>query len=178
MLDGDRALYAGLVRRYEAKVLGLCVSILMNSSQAEDAAQDVFVKAYERLASFQGTAAFSTWLYRIATNHCLDIKRRQRHQKTTSLDAFVDEEGQEKFQFPATNEKMSTVDDRIFISDVLARLSENARTVLLLREAQGLTYAEMADVLGCTLDAVKARLKRARQEARDKLKHFFPQARV
>src|SRR5471030_797501 len=86
VLAGSRDEYAELIRRHHARVLGLCVSML-GPSAAEDAAQEVFLKAYDRLKDFRRDSAFSTWLYRVASNHCLDALRRDARRRTESLEA-------------------------------------------------------------------------------------------
>lgn len=162
VLGGDRNSYAEIVRRHQTRVIGICRSILNDAIQAEDAAQDVFVKVFGLLGQFRRNAAFSTWLTRVTTNFCLDLKRQQRRFRTESWDFQLDtgepetsadvDNGNPEHQF----EKHET------IQTFLSVLSEKDRIVLLLREAQGFRYQEIADALECSLDAVKARLKRAR----------------
>ena len=91
MLRGRREAYAELVRAHQAKVLRLCTALLNDPTQAEDAAQDVFFKAYQALASFRQDASFSTWLYRITTNHCRDLLRKRSRRKEQSFDALVED---------------------------------------------------------------------------------------
>ena len=73
--------------------MGYCLSMLSNHTDAEEAAQDIFVKVYHSLPKFKGDSSFSTWLYRITTNHCLDVLRKRTRRKTTSLDALVEQDG-------------------------------------------------------------------------------------
>src|ERR1044071_6971126 len=91
VLSGEKEPYAELVRRYQDRIIGLCFGILNDPTLAEDAAQDIFVKVFRLLQTFRGKSSFSTWLYRIATNHCLDLRRKMKRQKTDSLDDLQSE---------------------------------------------------------------------------------------
>ncbi len=161
------------MRAYQGKVLGLCTSLLRNTAQAEDAAQEIFIKAYQSLRSFRGDSSFSTWLYRIAANHCKDLLRKRSREKTESLDTLVEEsnEGLRKSVEPSFDPR-----DRVVASDLIERvfstLSLDERLILTLREVQGLSYGEISATLGCSLDTMKSRLRRARKTFQEKVRHF------
>jgi RNA polymerase sigma-70 factor (ECF subfamily) len=177
---GETEAYAALVHRYHGKVYQLCYGLMGAADRADDAAQDVFVKAYERLGSFRGDAAFSTWLYRLASNHCLDLLRSRTRRRTESWDAMVETQGERVealLQAPPAPEGPSE-ELKQTLQALLAELKPEYRTILTLREYQGLSYEEMASVLGTTLDSVKARLKRARQQLAEKLRHVSGLAAV
>ncbi len=146
---------------------------LANSTQAEDAAQEVFIKAYQALGQFRGTASFSTWLYRIAVNHCTDLLRKAARRKTESWEALLEKEGEKIEALFSASPNVESSERTELITKLLSNLSETSRTILVLREIQGLNYQELAETLGCTVDAVKGRLKRARQEIETKLRHFL-----
>jgi RNA polymerase sigma-70 factor, ECF subfamily len=171
--SGNVNAYAGIVRAYQGRVLGLCLSILGNFTQAEDAAQEIFIKAYQSLSSFRGESRFSTWLYRIASNHCKDLLRKKSRQKTESLDALADRMGdavEELLESPPKTE--ISAENAENIEKVLSALSPHDRVILTLRESEGLSYQEIAETLDCTVDAVKARLRRAREALNEILRHF------
>ena len=179
VLAGRRDAYAGLVRRHQARILRLCASLLTDPAAAEDAAQEIFLKAYQSLGAFRGTAAFSTWLYRIAANHCKDLLRKRARERTQSWDALVEEHGEAIEQLlTASDDPRAAVANAELADRVLSHLSPNDRLLLTLREIQGLSYQELARTLGCSVDAVKARLRRARRDLRDKLRHFFGSGHV
>ena len=161
---GEVEAYAELVRAHQAAILRLCASLLSHAADAEDAAQEIFLKAYDALGSFRQDAAFSTWLYRIATNHCRDLLRQRARQRAESLDALLEAAGDAaEMLFAPAQDPRSAMQTRDLIEQVLRRLSPDERLLLTLREAQGLSYQELAAVLDCSLDAVKARLHRARE---------------
>ena len=169
--SGDREAYADLVRAYHLKVLGLCRSYLGDQASAEDAAQETFVKAFVSLKKYRGDSAFGTWLYRITANHCKDMLRSSRRRKTESLDALMEDrhldvaDGSPLEQTAAENKDLAR--------RLLNGLSDDHRVVLSLREISGMSYHEIAGALHISLDAVKSRLKRARQEAVELSRHFL-----
>ncbi|HJT24707.1 MAG TPA: RNA polymerase sigma factor [bacterium] len=172
--SGQKELYADLVREYHKKVMGYCLSMLQNHTEAEEAAQDIFVKAYRNLPKFKGNSAFSTWLYRITTNHCLDVLRKRNRRKTYSLDALVEEEGDSVHRLFASDPvAASQMENRDLAGKILSTLPEDYRMILTLREADGLEYQEIAQTLDCSLDAVKGRLSRARRQLQENLRHFL-----
>jgi RNA polymerase sigma-70 factor (ECF subfamily) len=171
--SGDRDAFAELVGRHHARVLGLCRSWLGSGEAAEDAAQDVFLKAYQALGSFRGTSAFSTWLYRIAVNRCMDVRRSAARARQDSLDALIEERGDDLYRLLGQAPDASTAPEAGDLARrLLAALPDDYRTILWLREVEGFTYEELTRALDCSLDAVKARLRRARAEVEEKLRHF------
>ena len=170
---GQTEAYGDLVRQYHKRVMGYCFSMLTNRTDAEEAAQDIFVKAYRSLDKFKGDSSFSTWLYRITANHCLDILRKRNRRKNVSLDALVENEGSQVQKLFATPSLADTqMENRQLADKILSTLSEDQRQILTLREAEGLEYMEIALMLGCSLDAVKGRLARARRQLQENLRHI------
>jgi RNA polymerase sigma-70 factor (ECF subfamily) len=174
ILSGHTEAYGDLIRQYHKKVVGYCLSMLSNATEAEDAAQDIFVKAYHALRKFKGDSAFSTWLYRITANHCLDVLRKRNRRKTVSWEGLVEQEGDrilKLFSTSVTGE--SEMENRELIDKILSTLPPDYRAILTLREVDGLEYQEIAAALDCSLDAVKGRLARARKQLQVNLRHFL-----
>lgn len=159
VLAGDREAFAPLVRAHQGKVLSLCLSLLRQRASAEDAAQDVFLKAYKNLSAFRFDAAFSTWLYRISYRHCLDLLKAAKRRREEALE-FLPEA-------PARPEE-----DRLAVESLLEGLLPEYRLVLVLREVQGLSYEEISAATGDSMDSVKARLRRAREALQTAGRHF------
>lgn len=169
---GDLGAYGILVRRHHARVAGLCFSFLENRSDVDDAVQEIFLKAYRSLNGFHGEAQFSTWLYRITVNQCHDVKRRNAGRRTVSLDSIVDSQGESaggllKEPTPRTDKAEETE----LTERLISRLPGAYREALVLR-TQGLSYEHIAATLSCTVDAVKARLRRARSSLSENLRHL------
>jgi len=174
ILGGERDAFAELVRAHQARILRLCASLLHNPTAAEDAAQEIFFRAYQRLRSFRGQSAFSTWLYRIASNHCMDLLRERTRERTESLDRLIEESGEPAGERAAApQDPAAALANAELVRRALARLSPEYRLILTLRELEGLSYQELAEALGCSLDAVKARLRRARDELLGHLRHVL-----
>ena len=173
VLSGALEAYADIIRRHHPAIMGLCAGLLGDRSQAEDAAQEIFLKAYRFLPKFHGDSSFSTWLYRIASNHCLDLLRRRARRKTESWDALLEADGEriERLLSAPPNEERGQ-EDADLVRRVLACLPPEYRLILTLREVQGLTYQEIAAAMDCSLNSVKARLRRARRDFEERLRHF------
>jgi RNA polymerase sigma-70 factor (ECF subfamily) len=169
VLSGNREAYTFLVRRHQEKVRGLCLALLQRTAEADDAAQDVFMKAYQNLGRFRQDAAFSTWLYRIAHNHCLDLLKQRTRRSGESLDALLEKGDNVLFLPERTPPPGATEDPRTFLAD----LTPEHRTVLVLRELQGFSYDEIAHAMETTVDSVKARLQRARRALIERARHFL-----
>lgn len=174
VLSGRQEDFAELVRRHHARIFALCASML-GASAADDAAQEVFLKAHARLKDFRRDSAFSTWLYRVASNHCLDLLRREARRKTDSLEALTERDGatlQRLLLDPS--DRTRSLEEADLVRAVLARLPEDYRLILTLRELEGLEYKEIMAALDCSLDSVKAKLQRARRQFREILGHILP----
>ncbi len=164
--SGDSAAFEDIVRAHEATVYHLALRQLGNREDAEDAAQEVFLKAYTALGSFRGESRLSVWLYRITSNVCVDLLRRRR--ETVSLSA-ENEEGEpteleipdERFDPAALAERR---DLREQVGKALNLLPPDAREILLLRELGGQRYDEIAEMLDIDIGTVKSRIFRARKK--------------
>lgn len=143
-----------LVRRHQDRVFRLCLRMLGDWADAEDAAQDVFVRAWRSLGRFRGEAAFSTWLHRLAVNRCLDGARARR--RTEVLDESVPDPSGQPEEVVEARRQLDCLEDAV------AGLTPDQRVTFILREVEGLTYQDIAASLGIGLGAVKSRLNRAR----------------
>jgi RNA polymerase sigma-70 factor (ECF subfamily) len=160
--SGDPDAFETLVHRYERKVYGLTLRMCGNQEDAQEAAQEAFLSAWQSLPFFRGDASFATWLYRLASNAAIDILRREKRQKAVSLD------GEEQaLDIPDTRlspqELAEQSELRRDLRVGLASLPEEYRAVLILRELQQLSYQEIADALDLDIGTVKSRINRGRK---------------
>jgi len=174
--EGDDEAFGMLVEQYQDKIYGYVSRMLHDPEEAEDVAQEVFIRAYQNLAGFRGAASFSTWLYRIATNLAIDAARarKRRWSDTFSLDEPVEtDEGEMNRQLSAdTRGTVSEAESfhlQRIVAEAIAQLSTKLRTVITLYDIEGLSYKETAEVLGCPVGTVKSRLFNARNQLRDTL---------
>jgi RNA polymerase sigma-70 factor (ECF subfamily) len=156
------------VHRHQDKVLANCRYLTRSARHAEDLAQEVFIKAFFGLPRFEGRAAFRTWLQRLKVNHCLNfLSRRDRAIFVDAEDPGLETE--KAMQAPPTAEAgLERLEQQRRIDKALDALSDALRVPLVMREVDGLAYREIADTLGLGISAVKMRIKRARQEFRER----------
>jgi RNA polymerase sigma-70 factor (ECF subfamily) len=174
---GDNRAFDELVRRYQQKVYRLSYKILRHEDDAAEALQDAFLSAYRGLANFKAESTFSTWLYRIATNASL-MKYRKRRDGHISLDqsqsASEDAEPLQLADWAAQPpEELLTAETRQVMAEGIERLPEELRTVFVLRDIEELSNAEVAEILGLSVAAVKSRLHRGRIQLRERLNRYF-----
>jgi RNA polymerase sigma-70 factor (ECF subfamily) len=175
--DGDQAAFAELLRRYEAPILTFCYSFTRDRELAEDLAQETFLRVFRNAGRYQPIAKFSTWLYKIAVNLCINEMKRMHLRPRLTLDepAGPDPEGSrvvERLVFtgqPPVNEAEQR-ELQEMIRRAIDHLPEDQRTTLVLVEYHHLPYQDVAEVLGVTVSAIKMRVKRARESLREILK--------
>lgn len=168
---GRNDAFAELVRRNEAKIRSLCLAVLGNGADADDAAQESFLKAYAALSRFRSESRFSTWIYRIAYRHCLDRIRSKRSARIESLEALFERRGDRDSVFASAEGPISP-EDKELVHRALALLSPDHRAILWMKEGEGRRYDEIAESLGISLDGVKSKLYRAREALREAGRHF------
>ncbi|MBA3718493.1 MAG: sigma-70 family RNA polymerase sigma factor [Actinobacteria bacterium] len=161
---GDFWAFEELVRRHGARVYRIALRLLGNRSEAEDAAQEAFVQAWQALPVFRGESSVSTWLYRIVTNRCLNLLQARRREEPLS-------ERQEA-PTPVPERVAETVDALGALKTAILRLTPEQRAPLVLREFEGRAYEEIAEILEISVPAVKGRLHRARLELLDSMRQW------
>lgn len=163
---GDVGAFEVLVSRHQERVLANCRYLSGSATDAEDLAQEVFVKAFFGLRRFEGRSKFSTWLQRIKINHCLNFNEKKRNKSFVSIDSPEVESRVDLQTAPRAERNLRARDQGRRIESVLDEMSENLRVPLILRDADELSYAEIAEQLELSLSAVKMRIKRGRDEFR------------
>ena len=178
---GDAAAYRQMVEQNSAQVYSVALSLVGDEQEAEDVLQETFLSAFEALDRFEGRSKLSTWLYRIAYNASLMRLRKKGRMTTFSLDqphrAEVEREQPLSRHLvdwtTLPDDQLLTAEARQEMDRAIAELPETLRVTFVLRDIQGLSGAETADVLGITVQAVKNRLHRARLRLRDRLSDYF-----
>jgi RNA polymerase sigma-70 factor (ECF subfamily) len=176
--NGDVAAFEQLVKRYDRKLLRIAQSITHNRENSQDAVQEAFLKAYQNLSAFREDSKFSTWLFRITVNQSLMKLRRQRTTREASLDEDFQADGdvlpKEVTDWAPNPEQLYWASElRDILIKCLGELNPILRTVFVLRDIEGLTIDQTAEVLNVSQTAVKARLLRARLQLREGLNKYF-----
>lgn len=175
-IEGSLEAFEELVSRYQHKVYSLSFRYMGNEEDAHDMAQEALIKAYRSLSTFKGDSSFSTWLYRITANVCLDeLRKRKRTLNLISLDEpLATTEGDEMERDimdhgPPVDVIVERKEFAASLQALITTLKPEHRSVIILRDIMDLTYEEMAEVLQCSVGTIKSRLSRAREILRKKL---------
>jgi RNA polymerase sigma-70 factor (ECF subfamily) len=171
---GDKAAFDLLVRKYQHRVLKLVSRFVSDAAEAEDVAQEAFLKAYRALASFRGDSAFYTWLYRIAINTAKNALVSNRRRP---VDFDLDLQDPEQYDRHARLKEgdtpegvLLTEEIRSVVEKAMEQLPEDLRTAIVLRELEGLSYEEIAEAMDCPVGTVRSRIFRAHEAIDKKLK--------
>jgi len=169
----DKEAFELLVRRHQSRVFAVACGILRNKEDVEDVAQQVFVKAYFSLKRFDQRAAFSTWLYKITVNECWDVLRK-RKVRPLLYESDLSEEQAHEYNGFSEKATVPDVSDRLEarerVEKLLVDLDERDRLMLILKEVQGFSVEEIAEILEINGNTVKVRLFRARRRITEKVK--------
>jgi len=165
---GDMAAFEELVARHRDKIYARAYSMVRNEEEAIDLSQEAWVKGWQRLVQFQGESSFGTWMTRIVINLCLDHLRKQKRQRSESIDAMDEESGGVERQMPVVTVNptagLERSELRQRIDRALGQLSHEHRTVLVLHEFEEMEYKEIAKTMGCSIGTVMSRLFYARRK--------------
>lgn len=176
---GDLRAFEELVEKYKQPVMNLVYRTLPDATEAEDLAQNVFIQVYKSAHRYEVTAKFSTWLFTIARNLCLnEIRRRSRHPADSLDTSPFEDDDQPARQYedrrtPGVPETILQGELQEKIAEAVAELPENQRTAMLLCREEELSYEDIAEVLGCSLSATKSIIHRARETLKQKLKPYL-----
>lgn len=168
--EGDEQAFEALVTAYERKVYNYALRSTGNEQDAMDITQEVFLRVFRSLSGFKEESSFSTWLYRITFNICIDFSRKNAKRNENSLSLDGEAADGKELELPDERHAPETAYDRKELREEIAgailRLSEQHREVLVMREISGLSYAEIAEVLELEEGTVKSRIARARENLR------------
>ena len=177
--QGDAAAFTQLVEKYKQPITNLVWRTVRDETEAEDIAQNVFVQAWKSAPRYQATAKFSTWLFTIARNLCLNEFRRRSRHPAESLDQMRDDSDDQPL-FQVVDRRIRSAQDELLqgelehkVDAVIGALPENQRVALALCRQEELSYEEIAEVLGCSLSATKSLIHRARETLKARLKPYL-----
>lgn len=179
--NGDAGAFEELMVVYYSKVYNICYRMLNNTEDAYEQAQETFIKAFKYIKDFKGNCAIYTWLYRIATNVCLDYIRKNKKRKEVSIEQSTFEDLQLKdslvSDIPGPEKIAEDNARKQAIRTAMTKMNEKNRLVIILRDFMGLSYDEISEIMKIPVGTVKSRISRARNELRELLckdkEHLF-----
>ena len=179
--EGDQQAFNSLVTRYQRKVFSIAFSMVRDREEAMDLSQEAFLKVYRYLHNFQGTSSFYTWLYRIVVNLCIDHIRKSGRYSTVDYDDRLKKDGEVEGEENILPSKLDTNPVKTYarqelieqIQAALEKLSDIHRLAIILREVEGLSYAEIADVMQVSKGTVMSRLHHARRNLQKNLHDYL-----
>jgi len=174
VLDGSEAAFGALVNRYQDRVFRLLGRYCRDAMECEDLAQEVFLKVYRKLHTFQQDSAFFTWLYRVTVNTATDFLSRGKRRRLLLVEDEAMLDLGQRDSTDVTAQPLLDAELAQVTRLLLDKLPEKYRTILILREYEDLSYTEMAEVLDCNIGTVESRLFRARQRFKDALERYYP----
>jgi RNA polymerase sigma-70 factor (family 1) len=178
LAQGNRGAFSQLYKLFQARVYNTCLSYLQNVEEAEEAVQDVFLEVFESAASFKGDSSVSTWIYRLAVNKCLDRIRHRKRQKRFAFmsSLFNKETGKLDFDAPDFNHPGIILENKekaAILFKAIDKLPENQRSAFILKQVEGLSQKEIAEILNLGEKALESLLSRAKANLRKMLSAFY-----
>ena len=175
--QGDETAFKVIVEQWQDMVYNTILGIVQNETEAEDLAQDVFIKVFEKISTFKGDSKFSTWLYRIATTTALDhLRSKKRKKRFGFLQSLGGGGSDEKEQVPDFNHLGVSLDNKeraAVLFKAIEALPENQKSAYTLHKLEGLSYRDVSEVLNTTVSAVESLMSRANQNLRKQLEEYY-----
>ena len=175
--QGDETAFKTIVEQWQDMVYNTILGIVQNETEAEDLAQDVFIKVFEKIGTFKGDSKFSTWLYRIATTTALDhLRSKKRKKRFGFLHSLTGSAGDEKEQIPDFHHPGVSLDNKeraAVLFKAIEALPENQKSAYMLHKLEGLSYRDVSEVLNTTVSAVESLMSRANQNLRKELEEYY-----
>jgi len=169
---GDAAAFNRLLEAHERRMYAVALRMCGNREDAQDCLQEAMLRVYRAMGSFKGQSSFSTWVYRITMNTCLDELRKKKNKQATSLDSLLDTGWSPSDDSSAPERHAVQNEVRKCLHDAIRELPEDMRSAVVLRDIHGLSYEEIAQSLDINVGTIKSRISRGRGKLREKLKGF------
>lgn len=176
--SGDNAAFDCLMDGYFKKLYNIAFRMAGNADDAADMTQEIMIKLFKNISSFSGNSKFSTWVYRVATNTCLDELKKLKRHKNLSIDKDIEtDEGEFSYEVedtsPVPEQLAEQKELKTIVASAIGMLSPDHKAVLVLRDIQGFSYDEIARIVGCSEGTVKSRISRARAQLKIIIENNF-----
>ena len=167
-VKGDAAAFNELLGQHEKRMYAVCLRMCGNHEDAQDCLQEAMLRVYRAISGFKGQSSFSTWLYRVTMNACLDELRKRKNKLSTSLDGMLDAGWSPADERDTPEKHVLSAEKRTVIQQTIAELPEDMRSAIVLRDIQGFSYDEIAQMLEINVGTIKSRISRGREKLREK----------
>ncbi len=171
---GDADAFEKIISEYQNVVYSIAYRYTDNAEDAADMSQEIFLKMFRNINTFQFKSKLSTWIYRVATNTCIDLVKKTKNDRNTYSidDGYENSDGETKYNEIADDSSQPDIavengEIRDVINMAISRLSDDYRLVIILRDIQGLSYDEISEIVGCSVGTVKSRISRGRKNLRE-----------
>lgn len=165
---GDASAFNELLGAQENRMYAVCLRMCGNHEDAQDCLQEAMLRVYRAISSFKGQSSFSTWVYRVTMNTCLDELRRKKNKQTASLDSLMDAGWSPTDEFDTPERHTLASERQREIRQVIGELPEDMRAAIVLRDIQGFSYEEISQMLDINVGTIKSRISRGREKLREK----------
>lgn len=166
---GDPSAFNELMAMHEKRMYAVALRMFANREDAQDCLQEAMLRVYRAIGSFKGQSSFATWVYRITMNTCLDELRRKKNRQATSLDNLLDQGWGPTDGENVPERQAIQAETRRQLSGLIRELPEDMRSAVVLRDVQGYSYEEIAQILDVNVGTIKSRISRGREKLREKL---------
>lgn len=178
---GDASAFNELMTQYERKMYSICYRMCQNHEDAQDCLQEAMLRVYRAISGFKGQSSFSTWLYRVTMNSCLDELRKRKNKQSTSLDNLLESGWSPSDESDTPEHHAVASEKKRALHQAISELPEDMRSAIVLRDIEGFSYEEIADSLGINVGTIKSRISRGREKLREKIRkrpELFDSGRV
>lgn len=165
---GDAAAFNELLGQHERRMYAVCLRMCGNREDAQDCLQEAMLRVYRAISGFKGQSSFSTWVYRVTMNACLDELRRKKNKPSASLDGLLDAGWSPADESDTPEKHAMNSERRKLIRQTISELPEDMRSAVVLRDIQGFSYDEIARMLDISVGTIKSRISRGREKLREK----------
>ena len=167
---GDASAFNELLGAQEKRIYSVCLRMCGNHEDAQDCLQESMLRIYRAISSFKGQSSFSTWVYRVTMNTCLDELRKKKNKQTASLDGLLDSGWSPSDDCDTPEHHAIAEEKREAIHKAIADLPEDMRSAIVLRDIEGFSYDEISDMLSINVGTIKSRISRGREKLREKIR--------
>ena len=167
---GDASAFNELLGMHEKRMYAVCLRMCANPEDAQDCLQESMLRVFRSISGFKGQSSFSTWVYRVTMNTCLDELRKKKNKQSASLDSLLETGWSPSDEYDTPEHHAMAGEKRKAIQSAISELPEDMRSAVVLRDIEGFSYEEISGILGINVGTIKSRISRGREKLREKIR--------